>query len=463
MPTDPAAARRTILQVADAVRATTPARTFLGRVETDTIGAAVPETDRPAADALAAAVRRVLAERGLAGLRVRIGLAACPEDAGSCEFLNAEARRGLASEDAAPPPDAARASDHRLRLVSEARAQGAVFESDTGMKILETVERIAASELSILIEGETGSGKEVVADLIHQKSARRGNAMVKVNCAALPDALLESELFGYERGAFTGADRTKPGRFELADGGTIFLDEIGDMPLATQVKLLRVLEDRAVEHLGGTAPTPIDVRVIAATNRDLRAAMNEGRFREDLYYRLSGVTISVPPLRARKEDIPRLAERFARTAAESHGRPAPTLGPDAMDVLYRHTWPGNVRELRNVVEQAVVMSVSEVIRATDLAPALAAAGAARPRSPVEQPHREPSRGLEPPRPAPGGISDRQRRLLALLSEREWVTNADYCELAGVSQRTGLRDIQELLERGVIVMEGKRRGARYRLR
>jgi transcriptional regulator with PAS, ATPase and Fis domain len=287
--------------------------------------------------------------------------------------------------------------------------------------------------------------------------------MVKVNCAALPDALLESELFGYERGAFTGADRTKPGRFELADGGTIFLDEIGDMPLATQVKLLRVLEDRAVEHLGGTAPTPIDVRVIAATNRDLRAAMNEGRFREDLYYRLSGVTISVPPLRARKEDIPRLAERFARTAAESHGRPAPTLGPDAMDVLYRHTWPGNVRELRNVVEQAVVMSVSEVIRATDLAPALAAAGAARPRSPVEQPHREPSRGLEPPRPAPGGISDRQRRLLALLSEREWVTNADYCELAGVSQRTGLRDIQELLERGVIVMEGKRRGARYRLR
>jgi DNA-binding NtrC family response regulator/GGDEF domain-containing protein len=463
LPPDPAAARRSMQQLADAVRAAAPVRTFLGRVETDTIGAAAPETDRPAADALAAALRRILAERGLAGLRVRIGLAACPEDAGSCEFLNAEARRGLASEDPAHPQEAPRASDDRVRLVAEARAQGAVFESDTGLKILETIDRIASSDLSILIEGETGSGKEVVAELIHQKSGRRGSALVKVNCAALPDALLESELFGYERGAFTGADRTKPGRFELADGGTIFLDEIGDMPLATQVKLLRVLEDRAVEHLGGTAPTPIDVRVIAATNRDLRAAMNEGRFREDLYYRLSGVTIAVPPLRARKEDIPRLAERFARGAAESRGRPAPTFGPDAMDLLYRHAWPGNVRELRNVVEQAVVMSSSDVVRAADLAPALAAAGAARPRSPIEPPRREPSRGLESPRPAPGGISDRQRRLLALLSEREWVTNADYCELAGVSQRTGLRDIQELLERGVIVMEGKRRGARYRLR
>ncbi len=463
LPLDPASARRVVQQLAEALRAAAPPRTFLGRVETDTLAAAAPETDRPGAEALVRDLRRILAERGLADLRVRIGLAACPEDAGSCEFLNAEARRGLAGEDAARPPETAHGSDDRARLVADAREAGVVFESETGVKILETIERIAGSDLSILIEGETGSGKEVVADLIHRKSGRRPHPRVKVNCAALPDALLASELFGYERGAFTGADRSKPGRFELADGGTIFLDEIGDMPLATQVKLLRVLEDRAVEHLGGTAPTPIVVRIIAATNRDLRAAMAEGRFREDLYYRLSGVTLSVPPLRARKEDIPRLAERFARSAAETQGRPVPAFTPDAMDLLYRHAWPGNVRELKNVVEQAVVLTPGDSIRASDLGSALAASAPPRSRGPAEPPRREPSRGLVAPRAAPGGISDRQRRLLALLSEREWVTNADYCDLVGVSQRTGLRDLQELLERGVIVMEGRRRGARYRLR
>ena len=463
MPPESHAAHRAMQHLAEAVRAVAPPRTFLGRLETDTLAAAAPETERGGAEAIAAELRRRLALRGLSHLRVRVGLAACPEDAGSSEFLAAEARRGLASEDETRPPETQPVDGDRARLVSEARAKGAVFESETGVKILETVDRIAGSELSILVEGETGAGKEVVADLIHEKSGRRGRPLVKVNCAALPDALLESELFGYERGAFTGADRTKPGRFELADGGTIFLDEIGDMPLATQVKLLRVLEDKAVEHLGGTAPTPIDVRVIAATNRDLRGAMADGRFREDLYYRLSGVTISVPPLRARKEDIPRLAERFARNAAEAHGRAPPSFAPEAMDLLYRHAWPGNVRELKNVVEQATVLATGDTIRATDLGPVLAAAAPSRSRPPVEPPRREPSRGIPAERPAPGGISDRQRRLLALLGEREWVTNAEYCDLVGVSQRTGLRDLAELLERGVIVMEGRRRGARYRLR
>jgi DNA-binding NtrC family response regulator len=191
--------------------------------------------------------------------------------------------------------------------------------------------------------------------------------------------------------------------------------------------------------------------------------MAASRFREDLYYRLSAVTISVPPLRARKEEIPRLAERFVREAAEAQGRRPPTFASDAMDLLYRHPWPGNVRELRNVVEQAVVLSSSDVIRAADIAPSLAASAPHRQRGPVEPHRREPSRGLEPPRPTPGAMSDRQRRLLALLSEREWVTNGEYCALVGISQRTGLRDLQELLERGVVVMEGKRRGARYRLR
>jgi DNA-binding NtrC family response regulator len=463
MPQEPHAAHRAMQHLAEAVRAVAPPRTFLGRLEPDTLAAAAPETERSGAEAIAAELRRRIALRGLAHLRVRVGFAACPEDAGSSEFLAAEARRGLAAEDETRPPESAPADGDRARLIAEARAKGAVFESETGVKILETIDRIAGSDLSILVEGETGAGKEVVADLIHEKSGRRGRPLVKVNCAALPDALLESELFGYERGAFTGADRTKPGRFELADGGTIFLDEIGDMPLATQVKLLRVLEDRAVEHLGGTAPTPIDVRVIAATNRDLRGAMADGRFREDLYYRLSGVTISVPPLRARKEDIPRLAERIARNAAETQGRTPPAIAPDAMDLLYRHAWPGNVRELKNVVEQATILAAGGVIRAADLGPALAAAATPRSRSPVDPPRREPSRGIAADRPPPGGISDRQRRLLALLGEREWVTNTEYCDLVGVSQRTGLRDLAELLDRGVIVMEGRRRGARYRLR
>jgi DNA-binding NtrC family response regulator len=464
LPSDGAAARRAMQQLAEAVRASSPARAFLGRVETDVLAAASPETDRPAVDEMAVELRRLIAERGLADLRVKIGVAACPEDAGSFEFLNAEARRALASEDVARPAPAGVAADDRARLVAAASEIGAVFESDTSLKMLETIERIAASDIAILVTGETGSGKEVIADLVHGKSARRGKPMVKVNCAALPDALLESELFGYERGAFTGADHTKPGRFELADGGTIFLDEIGDMPLATQVKLLRVLEARAVEHLGGTAPTPIDVRVIAATNRDLRAAMAAGRFREDLYYRLSAVTISVPPLRARKEEIPRLAERFVREAAEAQGRRPPTFAADAMDLLFRHPWPGNVRELKNVVDRAVVLSGADVIRAADLGPALAASASSRPRGHLETSRREPARVPEPPRPSPpGAMSDRQRRLLALLSEREWVTNGEYCSLVGVSQRTGLRDLQELLERGVVVMEGKRRGARYRLR
>jgi len=244
LPSEAAAARRSMQQLAEAVRASSPARAFLGRVEPDVLAAASPETDRADVDEMAVELRRVLAERGLADLRVKIGVAACPEDAGSFEFLNAEARRALASEDVARPAQAAAAADDRARLVAAASEVGAVFESDTSLKMLETIERIAASDISILVTGETGSGKEVIADLVHGKSARRGKPMIKVNCAALPDALLESELFGYERGAFTGADHTKPGRFELADGGTIFLDEIGDMPLATQVKLLRVLESR---------------------------------------------------------------------------------------------------------------------------------------------------------------------------------------------------------------------------
>ncbi len=330
-------------RLAAAIRDRAPARAFLGQYESGVLGVAVPETDRAGAEAFARDMQRSASDFGSSPAAVSIGLAACPEDAGSCEFLLAEARRALAGTALESSGDGDAMEDRQRRLVEDARALGAVFRSEKGIHLLETIERIAASNLTILIEGETGVGKEVVADLIHRKSARGARPLVKINCAALPDTLLESELFGYEPGAFTGADRLKPGRFELADGGTIFLDEIGDIPQATQVKLLNVLEDRVVEHLGGTRPIPVDVRVIAATNRDLRGEIAAGRFREDLYYRLNGVGIAVPPLRARKEDIPALARDIVRRAAESAGRRPPEISPDAMDTLYRHPWPGNVR------------------------------------------------------------------------------------------------------------------------
>ncbi len=448
-------------RLALAVRERAPARAFLGLYEHGVLAVAVPETDRDGADAFVRDLRRTLAERARMGGRLVAGLAACPEDAGSFEFLLAEAQRALSGADALPAPDGSETEARQQRLIEDARAFGAVFRSEKGVRLLETIERIAASDLTILVEGETGVGKEVVADLIHQKSRRGAQPLVKVNLAALPDTLLESELFGYERGAFTGADRRKPGRFELADGGTLFLDEIGELPASTQVKLLRVLEDNVVELLGGTAPVAIDVRVIAATNRDLRSEIAAGRFREDLFYRLNAVGIAVPPLRARKDDIPVLAREFVRRAAETAGRPTPEISPDAMDLLYRHPWPGNVRELRNALEQSVVLSSpsSDTLRGADLRPALQASTARWTARPGPRRHT----GGATSAGRAQGLSDRQRRVLSVLSEQEWVTNTEYCDLVGISTRTGLRDLKDLIQRGLIDMDGKRRGARYRMR
>ncbi len=480
-PGDAPAVRAAAQRLAERLRSLAPDRAFLGRLEPLVFALGVPESDRNAADEIAAHVRRAAAENELAALRLRVGIAACPQDAGSSEFLQAEARRSLAGDGREPTAaDTAHAAVEAAatagadQLVAEARRLGAVVVSPEGRALLESVERIASSDLTLLIQGETGTGKEVLADLVHRRSARRSKPFVKVNCAALPDALLESELFGYERGAFTGADRSKPGRFELADGGTLFLDEIGEMPLATQAKILRVLEDRTIEHLGGTRGIPVDVRIVAATNRELARAVAEGRFREDLYYRLNAVGIAIPPLRARKADIPVLAESFLRAAAEARGRSAPSIAPDAMDLLFRHDWPGNVRELRNLMEQAAVMFPGPTLRAADLAPSLAGRPRVRPVGADPAPQHS-TGGVASPGAggsAPGaahdadrdpGMSDRQRRLLALMAERTWITTTEYCEIVGVSPRTALRDVRELVENGTIVMEGKRRGARYRLK
>ncbi len=232
--------------------------------------------------------------------------------------------------------------------------------------IFQTVERVGPTRTTVLIAGESGVGKDMIARAIHQHSPRRSQAFVKINCTALPENLMESELFGYEKGAFTGATVSKPGKFEQADKGTAFLDEIGDVPGNIQVKLLRILQERQFERLGSNLTRNVDVRVIAATNVDLRAALEEGRFREDLYYRLNVVPINVPPLRERKEDIPFLAMHFVKKISADLGTGPRALSPAAMDRLVSHSWPGNVRELENTVERSMVLTNAEVLQPADI-------------------------------------------------------------------------------------------------
>lgn len=221
--------------------------------------------------------------------------------------------------------------------------------------VLRLARQAAPTTATVMVTGETGTGKEVLARAIHERSLRRDRAFVRLNCAALPSGLIESELFGHERGAFTGADQRRIGRFELADGGTLFLDEIGEMPLEAQAKLLRVLQDGLVDRVGGTKPVPVDVRVIAATNADLPAAIQAGRFRSDLYYRLNVFPIHMPPLRERPEDIPILARHFLQVHAQRLKRPCEDFDVSAMERLVRYAWPGNVRELENIVERGLIL------------------------------------------------------------------------------------------------------------
>jgi DNA-binding NtrC family response regulator len=223
-------------------------------------------------------------------------------------------------------------------------------------EVLATVDRVAPTNSTVLLGGESGVGKDLIARAIHEKSRRAAGPFIKINSTAIPENLLESELFGYERGAFTGANASKPGKFELADKGTLFLDEIGDVPLAIQVKLLRVLQEREFERLGGTKTLKVDVRLIAATNRDLREALEQGTFREDLYYRLNVVPIDIAPLRQRKEDIPDLVNLFISRFAGDSGKPVESITPEAMQILVNYHWPGNVRELQNIIERASATS-----------------------------------------------------------------------------------------------------------
>jgi transcriptional regulator with GAF, ATPase, and Fis domain len=233
-----------------------------------------------------------------------------------------------------------------------------IGESAALRKVLRQIGLVAASDATVLITGESGTGKELVARAIHERSPRRDRALVKVNCGAVPEALFESEFFGHVKGAFTGALRDKAGRFELADGGTLFLDEIGEIPYATQAKLLRVLQEQEVERVGDTRSRKLNVRIIAATNHNLKDELIAGRFREDLFYRLSVFPIENPPLRERRDDIPLLAEHFVRAAAKRLGRKPPKLTTAAARQLSEQDWPGNIRELQNAVERAVILAQS---------------------------------------------------------------------------------------------------------
>jgi len=231
-----------------------------------------------------------------------------------------------------------------------------IGESDAVKRVCFAVERVAPTDTTVLVLGETGTGKELVARAIHTRSARRDRPLVKVNCSTLPSDLIESELFGHERGAFTGATARQIGRFELADGGTIFLDEVGDLPLRLQPRLLRVLQEGEFERLGSGQTIKVNVRVIAATNRNLAEAMQRGRFRHDLYYRLNVYPITLPPLRERREDIRLLAEEFLQEASRRLGRLYDPISEDVLALLTRHDWPGNIRELKNVIDRAAVVS-----------------------------------------------------------------------------------------------------------
>ena len=233
-------------------------------------------------------------------------------------------------------------------------------------EIFATVQRVAPSRATVLLCGESGVGKDMIARAIHQYSPRKDKPFVKINCTALPENLMESELFGYEKGAFTGANFSKPGKFEQADTGTVFMDEIGDVPATVQVKLLRILQDREFERLGSNKVRQIDVRVVAATNVDLRAALEQGTFREDLYYRLNVIPINIPPLRERKEDVPFLIQHFLVKLAKETGSPAQSISDEAQAKLIAYHWPGNVRELQNVIERAMVLCLSKRIEAGDI-------------------------------------------------------------------------------------------------
>ena len=430
-------------------------------------------------DRLVAAVGRADLELPptMARLVLQTGMVIFPEEAASAEFLFHALETKLAERSPAAPIQ---------ETVERLHGEGVIIASPVMQGVLRTLERVAPTDLTVLLEGETGTGKEVLTDLIHRWSKRGKGPLVKVHCAALSESLLQSELFGHEKGAFTGAVARKIGKFELAQGGTVFLDEVGEISLEVQVKLLRVLQEHEVDRVGGLDPIPVDVRVIAATNRNILDMVEDGTFREDLYYRLQGMVVTVPPLRERKEEIPQLVERFREEAVAAGNTRVKGFSADAMDELFLRDWPGNVRELRNMVFRAMVLAGGDLVQRTEL---MGQFPAARSDTGVETPRRDVvPMPLEVPEPidaippdsgsarpsaadddsapidaiAPKELQGRLRLAFNLIRQRGSLSTPEYVQLAGVSPRTGLRDMNDLVATGLIRRTGKRRGARYRL-
>jgi Nif-specific regulatory protein len=267
-----------------------------------------------------------------------------------------------------------------VELREHIRPAGIVGNSGTMQSVYDLIDRVAPTNATVLIRGESGVGKELIADAIHFGSLRKKEPFIKVNCAALPDSLIESELFGHERGAFTGANVMRKGRFEAAEGGTIFLDEIGDLPASTQVKLLRVLQEREFERIGSTKPIKVDVRIVCATNRNLEELIEKNEFREDLYYRINVFPVFIPALRERLTDIPGLADHFIAKFNKTHGIKIKRMSASAIDMLMVYHWPGNIRELQNCIERACILSTDNVIRASNLPPTLQTALSSKTKS-----------------------------------------------------------------------------------
>jgi len=313
------------------------------------------------------------------------------------------------------------------RLDQKFRFDGIIRHSPALQQVLEQVRQVAPSRATVLLTGETGTGKELIAQMIHQNSPRTRQPFVPVHCAAIPSNLLESELFGHEKGAFTGAMEKRIGRFEAADGGTLFLDEVGEIDAPTQVKLLRFLETRTLERLGSMKPVSVDVRLVCATNRDLYADVQKGSFREDLYYRLNVVQIVLPPLRGRAEDIPILIDHFMRQFAEENAARPPALTPGAMSVLRNYRWPGNIRELRNFCENSVVMHRGGEITEYDLEPRYTGEGENAPAPGVQEPGNL--------RRNPLSKQENEKRLLRNALQQAGGNRTRAAELMGISRRT----------------------------
>jgi DNA-binding NtrC family response regulator len=333
-----------------------------------------------------------------------------------------------------------RLASHEIRLSSDEDPEPLLAgDSQALADVKHVIERVAPTPATVLITGESGTGKEIVARSLHRASPRKNGPFIKINCAAIPEGLLESELFGYEKGAFTGAVGRKPGRFELADGGTLFLDEIGEMPLAAQPKLLRAIQEGRFYRVGGTETMHVDVRLVAATNRDLREAVRTGRFREDLFYRLHVVPIHLPPLRDRPEDVPTLAHLFLERFAAKLHRPVSSIDPLAMDMLRAHPWPGNIRELENAIERATLLCDGATLLARDLPPEV------QPPTPRAGPTTEPTPLRERIRAATQRI-ERDAILEALRMTEGNVTRA--ARKLGLSRRGLQLKMKELdIERG----------------